>query len=95
MEENEVRNKNLDQIIKDYGFTGFNLFRSIPAQIRESIIENKEINGKYKKRDGTIIELTINPIAPVWIENKWFLLAYDKISNNELTLYCENFIEIF
>jgi len=95
LEEAEIRNKSLDEIIKEFGFTGFNIHKFIPGQIREAIIENKNISGKYKKRDGSTVNLNIIPVAPVWSDNKWFLLSRDSLSNNEIILYCENFVEFF
>lgn len=95
IEESEIRSKTLDAIIKQYGYQGLSLHRCIPAIIRESIVEQKTIRGKYKRRDGNTVELTIRPIAPVWVDNKWFLLSKENNSDKFISLYCENFIEIY
>lgn len=94
IEEEEFRNKNIDTLIKKYGFSGIGIHKFIPALIREAIIEKKLISGKYKKRDGEIIELSIIPKAPVWANNKWFLMATPSNNGKEIVLFCENFIEI-
>ena len=95
LEESEIRSKSFEQLITDYGFQGQYLHRSIPAVLRESMIEKKTINGKYRKRDGTTIELSVLPISPIWVDNKWFLLAKNKETKKEIALFCENFIEIY
>jgi DNA polymerase III epsilon subunit len=94
LEESEIRSKSLDQLINYYGFQGQYLYSSIPAIIRESIIEKKSVNGKYRKRDGEILSLSFIPISPVWVDDKWFLIAKDHKTKKELVLYCENFLEI-
>ncbi len=94
LEESEIRTKAIEQLIKEYGYQGQYLHRSIPAIIRESIIENKIVNGNYRRRDGSLIELSILPIAPVWVENKWFLLGKEKKSKKEIIIFCDNFTEI-
>ena len=94
LEESEIRSKSFDQLIIDYGYQGQYLHRSIPAILRESIIEKRYINGKYRKRDGEIIMLSILPVSPIWVDNKWFLLARDKNTKKEIVVYCDNFIEI-
>ncbi len=94
LEESEIRSKSFDQLIKNYGYQGQYLHRSIQGRIREAIIEKKIINGKYRKRSGEIISLSILPISPVWKDDKWFLLAKDPKTNKELVVFCENFLEI-
>lgn len=94
IEESEIRSKNIDEIIKIYGFQGNNLHRFIPAIVRESIIEKKVINGQYRKRDGNLIDLSVLPKSAVWVDNKWFLLAEELNNSKYLYLYCENFYNI-
>jgi DNA polymerase III epsilon subunit len=93
LDEVEIRGKNLEQLIKKYGFEGNLLPRSMPAQLREAIIEKKEISGNYKKRNGETVHLSIIPIAPVWVEKKWFLYGQDVSSKKLLSLNGESFIE--
>ncbi len=95
IEESEIRSKSIENIIKQYGYQGLYVHRSIPAIIRESIVEKQVIKGKYRRRDGNILELSILPIAPVWVDNKWFLLSKSNNSNEIMPLYCENFVEIY
>lgn len=94
LEETEIRSKSIDELIKEFGFQGMNVHRSIPAKIREAIVEKKELKGSYRNRNGEIIELKFLPISPVWVEKKWFLLAKESKKQNFITLYCNNFIEL-
>ncbi len=93
LEEDTVRNQSSEQLIKKFGFKGDNMPRFIPASIREAIIEKKIIQGKYMSRDSSIIEIKIEPIAPVWVDKKWFLLAKDRTIRKIVSLYCERLID--
>ncbi|HOJ63219.1 MAG TPA: 3'-5' exonuclease [Spirochaetota bacterium] len=94
IDEEEFRNKNIDTLIKKYGFCGAGIYKFISAVIREAIIEKREISGRYKKRDGEIVDISVIPKAPVWANDKWFLLANYTDSGKEVVLYCQNFIEL-
>ncbi|MCK4797185.1 MAG: hypothetical protein KAT05_07370 [Spirochaetes bacterium] len=93
LEESEIRSNTIEQLIKKYGFQGQNVHRSIPARIREAIVEKKIIKGNYQKRNGKITELSVLPISPVWVNKKWYLLAEEEKSKNVVSLNCENFID--
>ena len=93
LEESEIRTNTIDQLIKKYGYQGQLIHHSIPAKIREGIIEKKIIKGNYRTRNGKIISLSIMPIAPVWADKKWFLLAKKEDTKDIVSLFCENFIE--
>jgi|GEM_PF-1143268 len=94
LEESIIRNNTIDQLIKKFGFKGQHVHKSIPAKIRESIIEKKTVSGSYKTREGKILDISFFPIAPVWVDKKWYLLVEEKDTKNILTLYCNNFIKI-
>lgn len=94
LDESEIRSYSIDQLIKKYGFSGKNIYRAIPGIIREALIEKKRIQGVYKTREKKIINLSIIPKAPIWVEKKWVLLAKEEKTNQELYLYCDNFLEI-
>jgi DNA polymerase III epsilon subunit family exonuclease len=94
LEESDIRSKSIDLLIKNYGYQAQNVHRAIPAQIREAIIEKKIINGEYKTRIGERIKLSILPIAPIWINKKWYLLADNIETKEKIYLYCNNFISI-
>jgi DNA polymerase III epsilon subunit len=95
LEESEIRSKSIEELIKNYGYQAQHLHRAIPAEIREAIIEKKIIIGDYKTRTGEEKRLSILPIAPVWINKKWFLLAEDTILKRTIILYCSNFIKFY
>lgn len=94
IDEQNIRELPLDQLIKRYGFQGNLMHRYIPAQIRESLVEGKQISGKYEKRDGTVTDLTLTPYAPVWNDNKWFLMGEEKKSKNIITVNCKKFVDL-
>lgn len=93
LEESEIRSNTIDQLIKNYGFQGQHVHRSIPADFREALVEKKIIKGRYKKRTGENIDLTVLPISPVWLNNRWYLLVKYEQSDNFVTLNCGSFIE--
>jgi len=94
LDEVEIRGKTLEQLIKKYGFEGNIHPRSIPAKIREAIIEKKTVVGKYQKRTGETVKLSIVPLAPVWSDKKWFFLGEEIKSKEILSLNVDSFIEI-
>lgn len=94
LDEDEFNDKSIETLIKKYGFSGYGIHKFIPAFIREAMIEKKIITGKYKRRNGEIVDISIIPKAPVWAQDKWFLLANFVDTGEEVVLYCNNFIEI-
>jgi DNA polymerase III epsilon subunit family exonuclease len=93
LDEAEIRGKTLEQIIKKYGVEGIYQPRSMPAKIREALIEKKLISGQYKKRTGDLIPLSVVPLAPVWSGKRWFFYAEDSKTKELLTLNGESFIK--
>jgi DNA polymerase III epsilon subunit len=79
IDENQIRELELDQIIKKYGFMGNNIPRNIQANIREAIIEKRAITAFYVDRSKHKQVLNIIPLAPVWNDDKWFLIYIAKI----------------
>ncbi len=92
LNETEIRNKTLEQLIKDYGFQGINFHKFIPAKVREAMVDREIIQAKYKKRNGEIVNMSVLPIAPVWSGRKWFLIAQDEKTGMKISLNGNSFI---
>ena len=52
------------------------------------------LGNVYKSREGKKIQLSFYPVSPVWADDKWFLLANESETKEQVTLYCQNFIEL-
>lgn len=94
IEEEKIRNKKLEDLIKEYGFNGEDNYDLIPEIIKEAIKEKKDIKGEYKTRENRIIKLISTPILPIWINGTWYLYAKDKKTQADLYLYCKNYYNL-
>lgn len=94
IDETQIRELAIDQIIKRYGFRGNFIHRSIPAKIRELIIEKKPIKGEYKRRDQKVVPIAAIPLAPVWAEGTWYLMAKTPKTADLMVLNCKSFVSI-
>ncbi|HOV13165.1 MAG TPA: 3'-5' exonuclease [Spirochaetota bacterium] len=92
LDETEIRGKTFDNILNKYGFKGIILPRSVPFTIKEAMIEKRAIFGKYKKRNGEIIEINFKPIAPVWVEKRWFIFGEDTDEKKFVTISGDNWL---
>ena len=90
-----IRGKTLEQLVKKFGFEGDMLPRHFPAGIREALVEKKIISGKYRRRDGEEINLAVVPLAPVWVDRRWFFMAKDVKTKKVVTLHAESFLEFY
>jgi DNA polymerase III epsilon subunit family exonuclease len=95
LDETEIRGKTLEQLVKKYGFEGNILPRNFPARIREALVEKKIISGKYRKRDNAEIDLAVVPLAPVWVDRRWYFMGKEVKSKKILSLHAESFIEFY
>jgi DNA polymerase III epsilon subunit len=95
LEETEIRSYTVDILIKKFGYTGQNIHRAVPANIRESLAEKKIIRGLYQKRDGNKIKLSVVPLSPIWSKEGWFLLAKITDTGEEKVLNCDSFLEYY
>lgn len=94
VEENEIRAKSIDELVKEYGYQGNNLHRSIPAIIREALVEKRAVRGDYITRDGIKIELKILPISPVWFDGRWYLYAKKGDNEQSIYIFCDRYSNI-
>ncbi|MCG8569637.1 MAG: 3'-5' exonuclease [Spirochaetes bacterium] len=94
VDEQDIREYEIEQIIKRFGFQGNNLPRFIPGPIREALIEKSSVKGDYLTRDRQKIQLDVLPICPVWCNNRWFLYAKDNQNGQSMILYCKRFLEM-
>ncbi|HOS32519.1 MAG TPA: 3'-5' exonuclease [Spirochaetota bacterium] len=95
VDEESLDGKNLEYLIRKYGYTGNAIYRFIRANIREAMIDKSEIFGKYKKRDGSFIDLRVVPLAPVWVKNYWYFLGEEAGSKKILSLKSDSFVEFY
>lgn len=95
VDEAEIRGKSIDEIIKKFGFYGKFVHHSIPAKIREAMVEHKIVDADYKARDSRVVKIKFQPISAVWNSNNWFIYAIEVDTNNKLYLYGPHFQTIY
>jgi DNA polymerase-3 subunit epsilon len=92
IDETDIRGRPVEQVIKKYGFNGQYVYHSFPAHIREGLVEKQVMKAQYKTREGSVIEIAFRPLAAVWVDKNWFLLARDSDEKSFLALFGPHFI---